>query len=75
MLDNESQSALKKKTTGIGFIFQLVPPRLILEDNIEERIQTLNDDFVLGICRSYTNYTLKILYHVLPQSKITLNML
>ena len=27
--DNESQEALKRKITGIGFIFQLIPPRLI----------------------------------------------
>ena len=38
MLDNESREALKRKITGIGFICQLVPPRLILDNNIEQEI-------------------------------------
>ena len=38
MLDNESRSVIKRKITGMGFIYQLVPPILILDNNIEQEI-------------------------------------
>ena len=75
MLYNESQAELKRKIAVIGFIFELVTPRLILEDNIEQEMQTFYDHFLLGICISDTKCTLKLWYHVIPQEKITLNML
>ena len=68
MLDNESQTALKSKTTGMGFICQLFPPRLILENNIEQEIYTFNDYFVLVMCIYDTNCNLKLWCHVLPQA-------
>ena len=49
MLDNESRAALKSKIIVIGFIFQLFPPGLILENNIEQEIQTPNGHFLMGV--------------------------
>ena len=75
MLYNESRAELKRKIAVIGFIFELVTPRLILEDKIEHEIQKFNDDFMLGLNISVTNCILKLWYHVLLQAKITLNIL
>ena len=75
VLDNESRAELKRKIKGIGFIYTLVPSNLILEDIIEQEIQTFNDHFVLGLIISHTNFTLKLWCHVIPQAKVTLNML
>ena len=36
MLENESRAALKRKITGVYFIYQLVRPSLIIKNNIEQ---------------------------------------
>ena len=58
MLDNEAQAALKRKTTVVGFICDMVPPEIQRENIIEQEIQELNDNFLLGLCISNTNCTM-----------------
>ena len=54
---------------GIGFIYQLVTPSLILEDNTEQKIQTFNDNYMLCQRVFETNFNLKLWYHVIPKAK------
>ena len=49
--------------------------QLYIINNIEQRKNKLNDHFVLGLCINDAKYTLKLRYHILPKSKITLKML
>ena len=60
VLDNESRLSLKRKITRIGFIYQMVPTSLMLEDIIEQEIHIFIDHFVLVMIRSSTNCTLKL---------------
>ena len=67
MLENESLGSPKRKIVIIGIIYQLVFPRLILEENIKKEIQTCNKKILLGMSRSCTNCTLELWYPVLSQ--------
>ena len=64
MLDNDARVELKRKIIVIGFVYQLAPNNIHLENNTEQEINTLNNHFLLGMCKSNTNCTLKLCHHL-----------
>jgi hypothetical protein len=74
-LDNEESLALRNYLTKQGIDYQLAPSYIHRRNNAERAIQTFKNHFISGLCAFDLNCPLKMWDRLLPQAKITLNLL
>jgi hypothetical protein len=74
-LDNEASLALRNYLIQQGITYQLTPPHIHRRNNAEWAIQTFNNHFTAGLCSVDPTFPLKLWDKLLPQAKITLNLL
>jgi hypothetical protein len=74
-LDNEASLGLINYLTKQGINYQLAPPHIHRRNNAEQAMQTFKNHFIAGLCSVDPTFPLKLWGKILPQSKITLNLL
>jgi hypothetical protein len=74
-LDNEASLALRNYITQQGINYQLTPPHIHRRNNAERAIKTFKNHFISGLCSVDTIFPLKLWDKLLPQARITLNLL
>ena len=74
-LDNECSAALKKFLHKADVDYQLVPPRLHRRNAAERAICTFKNHFIARLCSVDKNFPLHLWDKLLPQAKLTLNLL
>jgi hypothetical protein len=74
-LDNEASLALRNYLTKQGINYQLAPPHIHRRNNAEREIQTFKNHFIAGLFSVDPTFPLKLWDKLLPQAKITLNLL
>jgi hypothetical protein len=74
-LDNEASLALRNYLTKQGINYQLAPPHIHRSNNAEREIQTFKNHFIAGLFPVDPTFPLKLWDKLLPQAKITLNLL
>jgi hypothetical protein len=74
-LDNEASLALRNYLTKQGINYQLAPLHIHRRNNAERAIQTFKNHFIAGLCSVDPTFPLKLWDKLLPQAKITLNLL
>ena len=77
ILDNEASKAYKNKKaiTDNNITYQLVPPNLHCRNIAEKSIQTFKDHLFAILCGVDPSFPLHLWDHLLPQAKMTLNLL
>jgi len=75
ILDNEVSAAYTKLIQTNGMDYQLVPPHMHQRNIAEQAIQTWKDHFVAILSGSDTSFPRNMWDLLLPQAKMTLNML
>ena len=74
-LDNECSTALKNYMSEENVEFQLVPPGTHRRNAAERAIRTFKNHFIAGLCTADPKFPLNLWDRLVPQSKITLNLL
>jgi hypothetical protein len=74
-LDNEASAALKHFFTANDVEYQLVPPHCHRRNAAERAIRTFKEKFVAGLSSVDPTFPLHLWERLLPQAKITLNLL
>jgi hypothetical protein len=74
-LENEASAALKNFFTTNDVEYQLVPPHCHRRNAAERAIRTFKEHFVTGISSVDPTFPLHLWDRILPQAKITLNLL
>jgi hypothetical protein len=75
LLDNEASLALINYLTRQGITYQLAPPHIHRRNNAERAIQRFKNHVIAGLCSVDPTFPLKLWDKLLPQLKITLNLL
>jgi len=74
-LDNEASRALQEFMMAEDIDFQLVPPHIHCWNAAECAICTFKNHFIVGLCSTDKQFPLHLWDHLLPQAKLTLNLL
>jgi hypothetical protein len=74
-LDNEASAALKHFFTANDVEYQLVPPHRHRRNAAERAIRTFKEHFMAGLSSVDPTFPLHLWDRLLPQAKITLNLL
>ena len=74
-LDNECSSILKEYMHDEEIDFQLVPPGIHRRNAAERAIRTFKNHFIAGLCTADPDFPLYLWDRLIPQAKITLNLL
>jgi hypothetical protein len=74
-LDNEASWGIRNYLTKKGIDYQLAPSHIHRRNNAERAIQTFKNHFISGLCSVDPTFPLKLWDKLLPQAKITLNLL
>jgi hypothetical protein len=74
-LDNEESLALRNYLTKQDINYQLAPPNINRRNNADRAIQTFKNHFITRLCSVDPTFPLKLWDKLLPQAKITLNLL
>ena len=74
-LDNEASTILKEFLTAENVEYQLVPPHIHQRNSAERAIQTFKNHFIAGLASTDPNFPLSNWCRLLPQAKLTLNLL
>jgi hypothetical protein len=74
-MDNEASTALKTFLTAREMKFQLVPPRVHMQNAAERSIQKFKNNLLAGICSADKQFTLHLWDQLTPHTVITLNLL
>jgi hypothetical protein len=74
-LENEASFSLKIYLAKQGIDYQLAPPNIHRWKNAEMAIQTFKNHLIARLCSVDPNFLLNLWDKLLPQAKITLNIL
>ena len=74
-LDNECSQLLKDYMHNEEIDFQLVPPGIHRRNAAERAIRTFKNHFIAGLCTADPKFPLNLWDRLLPQAKITINLL
>ena len=74
-LDNEASEILKQFMHEEEVKFQLVPPGMHRRNAAERAIRTFQNHFIAGLCTTHKDFPLSAWDKLIPQAKITLNLL
>jgi hypothetical protein len=74
-LDNEASQSLKQFMTTEGIDYQLVPPGVHCQNAAKQAICTFKNHFIAGLCSTDKNFHLHLWNQLVPQAKLTLNMI
>jgi hypothetical protein len=74
-LDNEASQSLKQFMTSEYVDYQLVPPGVHCQNAAKRAIRTFKNHFNAGLCSTDKNFPLHLWDQLVPQAKLTLNMM
>jgi len=74
-LDNKVSCALQEFMTDETIDFQLVPPHIHCHNTTECAICTFKNHFIAGLCSTDAQFAIHLWDCLLPQAKLTLNLL
>jgi hypothetical protein len=75
-MDNEASKAVKDLLTKeFKLDYQLVPPHIHQHNAAERAIRTFKNHFITGLCSANNNFPIRLWDKLLPQAKITLNLM
>lgn len=74
-LDNECSQLLKDYMHDEEIDFQLVPPGIHRRNAAERAIRTFKNHFIAGLCTADPKFPLNLWDRLIPQAKITINLL
>jgi hypothetical protein len=74
-LDNEASLTLSNYLAKQAIDYQLAPSHVHQRNNSERAIQNFKNHFIAGICSVDPHFTLNLWDKLLPQAKITFNLL
>lgn len=75
MLGNECSNALKEFLSAESIAFQLTPAGMHRRNTAEHAIRTAKNHFITGLCTVHPKIPLYLWDKLIPQAKLTLNML
>ena len=74
-LDNECSNILKEYMQDEDIDYQLVPPGIHRRNAAERAIRTFKNHFIAGLCTADPDFPLYLWDRLIPQAKITINLL